>query len=148
MDALAPETVTLAMGYSIVTGIVADEQNAYFIEQGKGGVHAVPLAGGPVTDLATASAPTALALMNGAVYWTDTAHGTIAKIAVAGGPPSVLAIADPIDIAATAGGLRVVTGSPAGGGEIQHLSLDLTLLPMDTVGPIVNPFMIAAASTG
>jgi hypothetical protein len=141
----AKPTVTLASGFALLSGIAADESNVYFVEQSTGGVHGVPLEGGaPVILAPGGGAPLGLTVSAGELFWTDanpisvnrvaTSGGIVKTTPAVGGKPSR-------GIAASPGGVVVLTDNGSSQGDVQQYSRDLVAGPV--VANVGTPFDVA-----
>jgi hypothetical protein len=138
--------LVLASGHFALSGIAASESTVYFTEQGKGGVHSVPIDGNGPELLLTAlgGTPSSIALVGGELFWTDLKSNTLNRVSTGGGDASSVSrpINEPLRaLAAAANGIVVAVTDGTNTGQVQHYTLGFS--GVATVPAVVNPFGVA-----
>jgi hypothetical protein len=144
----------LATGFTSLSGITATETEVYFVEQGTGGVHGVPLDGSakdhPIG--APAGSPRSIVLVGLELYWCDVSGFQLKKIRT-DGTGFVPGTADVsrrlVEVAVLPDGLVSLAAGrtiPAEGYVIRS-SLDFMTVSEGQVGTFENPVSIATRGT-
>lgn len=120
--------VAVAKGLVQPSSLQIDASAAYWIAYGdQAGIHKVPLAGGPTTQLVSSSTPMPiqrLALDATHVYFSDVADGSVKKVDKGGGPTVTVhaGLSGPTDLAIDELGVYVIESGDSG--AIVRLPLD------------------------
>jgi hypothetical protein len=141
----------LAAGFTALSGITATETDVYFVEQGQGGVHGVPLDGSAKEHRigSAAGSPRSIVLVGSELYWCDVSLFQLKKIQTNGTgfvPGTVDMTRRLVEVAALPDGLVVLaanaTTNPPVDGYVTRTNLDLMPVSVTAVS-FQNPVSIA-----
>jgi len=140
-----PSFTELATGLVDLAGIAATETDVYFTEREPGNVRSVPIGGGAVATLATASgAPGPIAIAGGHLFWANVGGKQLSRRPLVGAAVPLVASTSttvPHALAAGADRIFVIALGPQGVGEAQQYDFDFVAGPV--VGGLSNPFDVA-----